>query len=150
MVKLYDGGAYLVNGTEIIPESEGAKVEQLTGKKADKKEARKGTIAYGIMEAHNTAADMDNLKIKFDAMASHDITFVGIIQTAKASGMEKFPIPYVLTNCHNSLCAVGGTTMRTTTCSVFPLQRNMVESTFHRTLRLFISTCVRCMQAVER
>ena len=109
MVKLYDGGAYLVNGTEIIPESEGAKVEQLTGKKADKKEARKGTIAYGIMEAHNTAADMDNLKIKFDAMASHDITFVGIIQTAKASGMEKFPIPYVLTNCHNSLCAVGGT-----------------------------------------
>ncbi|MGN0403699.1 MAG: hydratase [Bariatricus sp.] len=109
MVKLYNGGAYLVNGTEIVPEAEVAKVEALTGKKADKDEARKGTIAYGIMEAHNTAADMNNLKIKFDAMASHDITFVGIIQTAKASGMEKFPIPYVLTNCHNSLCAVGGT-----------------------------------------
>ena len=109
MVKLYDGGAYLVNGTEIVPESEAAKVESLTGKKANKDEAKKGTIAYGIMEAHNTSGDMDNLKIKFDAMASHDITFVGIIQTAKASGMEKFPLPYVLTNCHNSLCAVGGT-----------------------------------------
>ena len=109
MVKLYDGGAYLVNGDTIVPEKEAAKVESLTGKKALKEEARKGTIAYGIMEAHNTSGNMENLKIKFDAMASHDITFVGIIQTAKASGMEKFPIPYVLTNCHNSLCAVGGT-----------------------------------------
>ena len=109
MVKLYDGGAYLVNGDTIVPEKEAAKVESLTGKKALKEEARKGTIAYGIMEAHNTSGNMKNLKIKFDAMASHDITFVGIIQTAKASGMEKFPIPYVLTNCHNSLCAVGGT-----------------------------------------
>ena len=109
MVKLYDGGAYLVNGTEIVPESEAAKVESLTGKKANKDEAKKGTIAYGIMGAHNTSGDMENLKIKFDAMASHDITFVGIIQTAKASGMEEFPLPYVLTNCHNSLCAVGGT-----------------------------------------
>ena len=109
MVKLYDGGAYLVNGDTIVPETEAAKVESLTGKKVCKDEARKGTIAYGIMEAHNTSGNMENLKIKFDAMASHDITFVGIIQTAKASGMEKFPIPYVLTNCHNSLCAVGGT-----------------------------------------
>ena len=109
MVKLYDGGAYLVNGDTIVPEKEAAKVESLTGKKALKEEARKGTIAYGIMEAHNTSGNMENLKIKFDAMTSHDITFVGIIQTAKASGMEKFPIPYVLTNCHNSLCAVGGT-----------------------------------------
>ena len=109
MVKLYDGGAYLVNGTEIVPESEAAKVESLTGKKANKDEAKKGTISYGIMGAHNTSGDMENLKINFDAMASHDITFVGIIQTAKASGMEKFPLPYVLTNCHNSLCAVGGT-----------------------------------------
>ena len=109
MVKLYDGGAYLVNGTEIVPEKEAAKVEALTGRKITKEEAEKGTIAYGIMKAHNTSGDMDKLKIKFDAMASHDITFVGIIQTAKASGMEKFPLPYVLTNCHNSLCAVGGT-----------------------------------------
>lgn len=109
MVKLYDGGVYLVHGSEIVPEAEGAKVEALTGKAAVKEEAKKGTIAYSIMEKHNTSGNMDHLKLKFDAMASHDITFVGIIQTAKASGMEKFPIPYVLTNCHNSLCAVGGT-----------------------------------------
>lgn len=101
MVKLYDGGVFLVNGTEIIPEAE--------NKTYKKDEAKKGTIAYSIMQAHNTSGDMEHLKIKFDAMTSHDITFVGIVQTAKASGMEKFPIPYVLTNCHNSLCAVGGT-----------------------------------------
>ena len=95
MVKLYDKGAYLVNGTKIVEEE--AQAEALTGKKVCKDEARKGTIAYGIMEAHNTSGNMENLKIKFDAMASHDITFVGIIQTAKASGMERFPIPYVLT-----------------------------------------------------
>ena len=109
MVKLYDTGAYLVNGTTIVPEAEAAKAEAMTGKKVSKEEAKKGTIAYGILNAHNTSGNMENLKLKFDAMASHDITFVGIIQTAKASGMEKFPIPYVLTNCHNSLCAVGGT-----------------------------------------
>lgn len=109
MVSLYNEGVYLVNGSEIVPESEAGKVEVLTGKAADKETAKKGTIAYSIMEAHNTSGDMEHLKIKFDAMTSHDITFVGIIQTAKASGMEKFPIPYVLTNCHNTLCAVGGT-----------------------------------------
>ena len=109
MIQLYEGGAYLLHGNEIIPEAEAAKVEAMTGKKVCKEEALKGTIAYGIMEAHNTSGNMEQLKIKFDAMASHDITFVGIVQTAKASGMEKFPIPYVLTNCHNSLCAVGGT-----------------------------------------
>ena len=109
MVKLYDGGAYLVNGTELVPEQEAGKVEALTGRAVDKEEAKKGTIAYSIMNKHNTSGDMSKLKIKFDAMTSHDITFVGIVQTAKASGMEKFPIPYVLTNCHNSLCAVGGT-----------------------------------------
>ena len=109
MVKLYDGGAYLVNGTELVPEQETGKVEALTGRAVDKEEAKKGTIAYSIMNKHNTSGDMSKLKIKFDAMTSHDITFGGIVQTAKASGMEKFPIPYVLTNCHNSLCAVGGT-----------------------------------------
>ena len=98
MVKLYDGGAYLVNGTEIVPESEAAKVESLTGKKANKDEAKKGTIAYGIMEAHNTSGDMDNLKIKFDAMASHDITFVGIIQTAKASAAKQPAVPPPMIN----------------------------------------------------
>ena len=109
MVSLYDGGVYLVNGKEIVPEAESAKVTALTGKDANKAEDRKGTMAYSIMEAHNTSGNMEHLKIRFDAMTSHDITFVGIVQTAKASGMEKFPIPYVLTNCHNSLCAVGGT-----------------------------------------
>lgn len=109
MVKLYHGGVYLVNGTDIVPESEEGKVKAVTGKAVLKEEAKKGTMAYSILEAHNTSGDMSGLKLKFDAMASHDITFVGIIQTAKASGMEKFPVPYVLTNCHNSLCAVGGT-----------------------------------------
>ena len=109
MVKLYDEGIYLVNGHEIVPESEGAKVQALTGKAADKETAKKGTMACSILSAHNTSGDMEHLKLKFDAMTSHDITFVGVIQTAKASGMEKFPVPYVLTNCHNSLCAVGGT-----------------------------------------
>ncbi len=109
MVTLYDTGAYLVNGSTLVPETDAATAEALTGKKVSKEEARKGTIAYGIMQAHNTSGNMEKLKLKFDAMTSHDITFVGIIQTAKASGMEKFPLPYVLTNCHNSLCAVGGT-----------------------------------------
>ncbi len=109
MVQLYESGAWLIHGTEIIPEEEKAKVASVCGKEADKEEDRKGTIAYSILEAHNTSDDMSNLKIRFDAMTSHDITFVSIIQTAKASGMERFPIPYVLTNCHNSLCAVGGT-----------------------------------------
>ncbi|MDK2964741.1 hydratase [Lacrimispora sp.] len=109
MVKLYEGGVYLINGTEIVPEAEiGSKASSLS-KLVKKDDAKKGTIAYSILEAHNTSGDMNQLKLKFDAMASHDITFVGIVQTAKASGMEKFPLPYVLTNCHNSLCAVGGT-----------------------------------------
>ena len=109
MVKLHDGGVYLVNGETLVPEAEAAKLEQMTGKTVTKEEAKKGTIAYDIMKAHNQSDNMDKLQIKFDAMVSHDITFVGIIQTARASGMEKFPIPYVLTCCHNSLCAVGGT-----------------------------------------
>lgn len=109
MIKLYDGGVYLVDGQKIVPEAEYACIESQTGKAVSKEEAKKGTIAYSILKAHNTSDTMDTLKLRFDAMASHDITFVGIIQTAKASGMEKFPIPYVLTNCHNTLCAVGGT-----------------------------------------
>lgn len=109
MVKLYNGGAYLINGNTLIEENDKNKIKAATGKDIDKEEARKGSIAYNILKAHNTSGNMDKLRLKFDAMASHDITFVGIIQTAKASGMEKFPLPYVLTNCHNSLCAVGGT-----------------------------------------
>lgn len=109
MVKLYNGGAYLINGNTLIEENDKDKIKAVTGKDIDNEEARKGSIAYNILKAHNTSGNMDKLRLKFDAMASHDITFVGIIQTAKASGMEKFPLPYVLTNCHNSLCAVGGT-----------------------------------------
>ncbi len=111
MVKLYEGGVYLVNGTEMIPDGNDAinAVKSKTGKEVTKESAAKETIAYGILEKHNTSGSMDKLKIKFDKLTSHDITFVGIIQTARASGLEKFPIPYVLTNCHNSLCAVGGT-----------------------------------------
>ena len=109
MVKMYDSGVYLVDGTTIIEEHDRARVEALTGRPADQDTARKGTMAYSILESHNTSGNMEQLKLKFDAMTSHDITFVGIVQTARASGMERFPVPYVLTNCHNSLCAVGGT-----------------------------------------
>ena len=111
MIKLYDNGVYLVNGSEIVEDNAQAldAVLAKTGKKVTKEEAAKGTMAYGILEAHNTSGNMENLQIKFDKLTSHDITFVGIIQTAHASGLEKFPVPYVLTNCHNSLCAVGGT-----------------------------------------
>lgn len=109
MVKLYDGGAYLVNGTELVPEQEADRLAALTGRQVTKDEAKKGTIAYSILKEHNTSGNMEHLKLRFDSMASHDITFVGIIQTARASGLTKFPIPYVMTNCHNSLCAVGGT-----------------------------------------
>ena len=105
MIKLYDGGVFLREGTEIVPEAEAA----ARGISKTPDEARRETIAYSILQAHNTSGDPSSLKIRFDAMASHDITFVGIIQTARASGMTEFPLPYVLTNCHNSLCAVGGT-----------------------------------------
>ena len=111
-MELLKTGAYLVNGTEIIedtPEAQ-ARLQAVAGPDApSKEEAAKGTIAYGILEAHNTSDNMEKLKIRFDKLTSHDITYVGIIQTARASGLEKFPMPYVLTNCHNSLCAVGGT-----------------------------------------
>ena len=110
MIKLYDTGAYLLNGKELIADNGDAdKVLATKGVNVTKEEAAKNTMAYGILEAHNTSGDMNQLKIKFDKMTSHDITFVGIIQTARASGLTEFPIPYVLTNCHNSLCAVGGT-----------------------------------------
>jgi len=109
LISLYEGGVYLVRETELIPEKESDRVKALAGREADKAAAKKETIAYSILQAHNTSDDMEHLKLRFDSMASHDITFVGIVQTAKASGMEQFPIPYVLTNCHNTLCAVGGT-----------------------------------------
>ena len=112
MIKLYDTGAYLVNGTELVEDSGDAKLilRNMLGKDTlSREEAAENTIAYRILKNHNTSGNMEKLKIKFDKLTSHDITYVGIIQTARASGLEKFPIPYVLTNCHNSLCAVGGT-----------------------------------------
>ena len=95
----------------------------MTGTAVSKEEAAKNTIAYGILKDHNTSGSMEKLKIKFDKLTSHDITYVGIIQTARASGLEKFPIPYVLTNCHNSLCAVGGTTVSYTHLDVYKRQK---------------------------
>ena len=111
MITLYNQGAYLLNGTELVEDTKDAQavIAAKTGKTVTKEEAAKETIAYNILKEHNTSSNMERLKIKFDKLTSHDITFVGIIQTARASGLEKFPIPYVLTNCHNSLCAVGGT-----------------------------------------
>ena len=111
MVKLLEGGAYLVHGTEIVAQGAeaAAEIKSKTGREVSREEAARNTMAYGILKAHNTSGNMDRLKIKFDKLTSHDITFVGIIQTARASGLTRFPIPYVLTNCHNSLCAVGGT-----------------------------------------
>lgn len=103
MIKLYDNGVYLLNGTKIVEDTGSVQVP------LSKEEAAKNTMAYDILSSHNTSGNMERLQIKFDKLTSHDITFVGIIQTARASGLEKFPIPYVLTNCHNSLCAVGGT-----------------------------------------
>ena len=110
-MKLYDKGAYLLNGTELVEDGRDAAdiIKSRTGETITGSEAAKNTIAYGILKEHNTSGSMEKLQIKFDKLTSHDITFVGIIQTARASGLEKFPIPYVLTNCHNSLCAVGGT-----------------------------------------
>ncbi|MGP1361108.1 MAG: hydratase [Candidatus Fimenecus sp.] len=111
MIKLSKGGAYLINGTELIEESDIAleKILHEYGIKTSREDGKKGTIAYDILTKHNISDDTSDLKIKFDALTSHDITYVGIIQTARASGLTEFPIPYVLTNCHNSLCAVGGT-----------------------------------------
>ena len=108
-MKLHKKGAYLVNGTTIVATEDKAKLQSLgfTGEQADK--AWQGTISYQILKAHNTSGNMENLQIKFDSLTSHDLTYVGIIQTAKASGLDKFPLPYILTNCHNTLCAVGGT-----------------------------------------
>ena len=111
MVQLFESGAYLIDGKELIADNADAAVQVAakTGRTISKEEAAKQTMAYRILQAHNTSGDDEHLKVKFDRLTSHDITFVGIIQTARASGLEKFPVPYVLTNCHNSLCAVGGT-----------------------------------------
>lgn len=111
-MKLFEHGAFVLNGTEIIEENnemQGMLSASFGDKVPTKEDASKNTIAYGILESHNTSGNMEKLKLKFDKLTSHDITFVGIIQTARASGLTHFPVPYALTNCHNSLCAVGGT-----------------------------------------
>ena len=112
MIKLFSNGVYLINNKEIIEDSKNIDLilkNKLVNNYVDKERDKKNTIAYNILKEHNTSNNMEKLKIKFDKLVSHDITFVGIIQTARASGLERFPVPYVLTNCHNSLCAVGGT-----------------------------------------
>lgn len=112
MIKLFSNGVYLINNREIVEDCNEVNLilaNKLGNNYPSKENAKKNTIAYNILKEHNTSENMDKLKIKFDKLASHDITFVGIIQTARASGLEKFPVPYALTNCHNSLCAVGGT-----------------------------------------
>lgn len=147
MITLSKGGAYLIGGTEVVETGAGSE-ELLKNKLGDKyltkEDAAKNTMAYGILNEHNTSGNMDKLQIKFDKLTSHDITFVGIIQTARASGLEKFPIPYVLTNCHNSLCAVGGTINEETICLDLLVLRNMVEFMYHLTRQLFISLPERC------
>ena len=111
MIKLGTAGAWLINGNEVVgDDAEAAQIiKAKTGRDVSKEDASKETMAYSILKKHNKSDSMDKLKIRFDKLTSHDITFVGIIQTARASGLERFPMPYVLTNCHNSLCAVGGT-----------------------------------------
>ena len=110
-MNLYKQGAYLIKGGDVVLDSPDANrvIASKFGLDVSKDEAKTNTIAYGILKEHNTSGSMKKLQIRFDKLTSHDITFVGIIQTARASGLEKFPMPYVLTNCHNSLCAVGGT-----------------------------------------
>ena len=138
-MKLYDSGVYLVNGHDIVEEGS-------MNQPVSREEAARNTMAYGILEAHNTSGNMEKLQIKFDKLTSHDITFVGIIQTARASGLEKFPVPYVLTNCHNSLCAVGGTINEDDHMFGLPVPRNMAAYMYRLIRRLFTSLQERCLQ----
>ena len=132
MIKLSDGGAYLINGVDIVEDSASAvnEVAAKTGCSVTKEEAAKNTIAYGILENHNTSGNMEKLKIKFDKMTSHDITFVGIIQTARASGLEKFPM-YLLTAITVSV-QLAELLMKMTICLALHVQRNMAEYMYHR------------------
>ncbi|MFR7670696.1 MAG: hypothetical protein ACLU0O_08470 [Collinsella sp.] len=146
MVKLYEDGIYLRGGSEVVPVAEAAE----RGITQTPEDAKRGTIAYSILQAHNTSGDPEALKIRFDAMASHDITFVGIIQTARASGMEQFPLPYVLTNCHNSLCAVGGTINEDDHVFGLLRPRSTAASSFRRTSPSSTPLCVRTSPVAAR
>ncbi len=144
MIKLYENGVYLLNGTEIVEDTGNVQVP-LT-----KEEAAQNTIAYGILEAHNTSDNMEKLKIRFDKLTSHDITFVGIIQTARASGLEKFPMPYVLTNCHNSFVLLVEQSTKMTICLDLPVRRSTVVSMYLLIRQLSISLQEKCLPAVEQ
>ena len=136
MIKLIRGGCYYMGGA-LVKENQAF----LTADK--KEEARKGTMAYRILRAHNQGGEED-LKLKFDAIASHDITYVGIIQTAKASGLEKFPLSYTLTNCHNSRCARSAApSTKTTTSSAFPRRKSTARTSCRRTSPSSTSICAR-------
>ena len=166
MMELTQGGVYLAGGKTLIPEGKeaaaqlraaGLELPASAGEghtpeegSALRETGRKGTMAYRILEAHNTSGNMQDLQIRFDKMVSHDITFVGIIQTARASGLEKFPIPYVLTNCHNSLCAVGGRSTKMTTCSVCPARSGTAASMSRRIRPSSISMPGKCSPERER
>ena len=150
-VKLYNGGVYLVDGKTIISEE-----ESVSGAMQDAPQlpnpdvAREGTIAYGILAEHNTSGDMGRLRLRFDALASHDITYVGVIQTAKALGMTEFPVPYVLTNCHNTLCAVGGTINEDDHVFGLSAARRSAASLSRHISPSFTSTCARCRPAAAK
>ena len=151
MITLSKGGAYLINGTEVIEDGQEELLKSKLGDKyLSKEDAAKNTIAYGILKNHNTSGNMDKLQIKFDKLTSHDITFVGIIQTARASGLEKFPIPYVLTNCHNSLCAVGGTINEDDHMFGLTCAKKYGGIMFHLIRQLFISLQEKCLPVAER
>jgi aconitate hydratase len=145
-MQLYEQGVYLINGRELIEEGPqaAAAVKSACNAEMDPASAAKQTIAWGILESHNTSGNMDQLQIKFDKLTSHDITFVGIIQTARASGLEKFPIPYVLTNCHNSLCAVGGTINEDDHMFGLSAQSVTAESMCRLIRRSYISSPEKC------
>lgn len=145
MIQLLEGGTYLVNGTELVEPAKAA-AQELPAPE----EAAKQTMAYNILRDHNTSGNMEKLQIKFDKLTSHDITFVGIIQTARASGLEKFPVPYVLTNCHNSLCAVGGTINEDDHMFGLTCAKNTVVSMFRLIRPLSTSLPVKCSQAAAR
>lgn len=132
MIELLNTGAYLVNGIDIIPDTEEGRAElkARTGAVPCPADAAKETIAYGILKDHNVSGNMENLQIKFDKLTSHDITFVGIIQTARASGLEKFPVPYVLTNCHNSFAQSAEPSTKMTTCLVLPVRKSTAASMY--------------------
>ena len=140
MVRLTAKGVYLVDGTQLVTEDEAQRLDQMGVTPTEREHAREGTIAHSILAAHTVTDDLEHLRIKFDAMASHDITYVGIIQTARASGMERFPLPYVLTCCHNSLCAVGGTRR----------PRSTVAYTYRPTSPSSTSSCARTSPVAAR